>query len=394
MADPIKKIELKDGSTRYRFVIDIGRDPETGKRKQSTHTFNTKREAKAEHARIKHETDRGMYVRPSKVTMDAFLDQWLASATRDVEKATAANYRDALLPVRERLGGRPLQGVAEADIEALVDWMLTSGRKRGGKVGTGLSVRAVRLTLGRLRTALNVAVRQQLVVRNVALFVTIPRAATKAEAEAKAERTPWTADEVRTFLAGIRDERLHAVMLLSLMGLRPAEVCGLRWDDVDFEAATIAAGKNTRTLADGKIEEKGAKSAAGDRGLPAPPVALAALKAFKKTQTAERLAAGDAYAASGYVLVDELGAPQRTDWLRRRAYELMAKVGVRGKGEVRLYDCRHSCLTFLAGTGVPDVILAAWAGHADGGTLAKRVYIHPDMSHLQTATKQLDELFG
>lgn len=394
MADPIKKIELKDGTTRYRFVIDIGRDPETGKRKQVTHTFDTKREAKSEYARIKHECDRGTYVRPHKLTVNDFLDEWLASATRDVEKATAANYRDALLPVRERLGVRPLQSLTERDVEALVDWMLTSGRRRGGKPGTGLSVRSVSLTLSKLRTALNVAVRRQLVVRNVAAFVTIPRSARKAEQETRARRTPWTAEEVKTFLAGIRDERLFSVMLLSLLGLRPAEVCGLRWSDVDFEAGTIAAGKNTRTLADGEVEEKAAKTTAGDRRLPAPAVVLGALKAFRRVQAAERLAAGDAYEASGYVLVDELGRPQRTDWLRRRAYELMDKVGVRGKGEVRLYDCRHSCLTFLGAAGVPDVVLAAWAGHADGGTLAKRVYIHPDASHLKAATETLDALLG
>ena len=45
---------------------------------------------------------------------------------------------------------------------------------------------------------------------------------------------------------------------------------------------------------------------------------MAALKAFKTRQAAERLQAGDAYTDTGYVLVDELGAPQRTDWLRRR----------------------------------------------------------------------------
>jgi integrase len=48
------------------------------------------------------------------------------------------------------------------------------------------------------------------------------------------------------------------------------------------------------------------------------------------------------------VLVDELGAPQRTDWLRRRAYALMATAGVR---KVRLYNARHSCLTYLAVNG-------------------------------------------
>ena len=55
-----------------------------------------------------------------------------------------------------------------------------------------------------------------------------------------------------------------------------------------------------------------------------------------------------------------LGQPQRTDWLRRRVYELMAKVGVR---RVRPFDVRHACLTYLGGAGVPDVALAAWAGH-------------------------------
>lgn len=39
MSDPIKKITLKDGTVRYRFVVDIGRDPETDKRQQKTFTF-------------------------------------------------------------------------------------------------------------------------------------------------------------------------------------------------------------------------------------------------------------------------------------------------------------------------------------------------------------------
>ena len=390
-SDPIKKITLKNGKTRYRFVIDVG--PKTdGRRDQRTYTFDTRKEAKAEYARIKHETDRGTFVRPGKITMNQFLDEWLKSATRDVEKATAANYRDALLPVRARLGEKPLQEVTEEDIEALIDWMLTQGRRRGGKPGTGLGVRSVRLTLGRLRTALNVAVRRQLVVRNVAAFVTIPRPAAKAAIEARAARKPWTQEEMKTFLTGIADERLYAICLLSLMGLRPAEVCGLRWSDIDFEAGTIAAGDNTRTLVDGQIEEKEAKSAAGKRGLPMPATVAKALKAFQTRQKKERMKAGDAYTNSGYVLVNELGQPQRTDWLRRRVYELMAKVGVR---KVRPYDARHACLTYLATVGVPDVVLAAWAGHADGGTLAKRVYVHPDSSHLLVAAEHLETgLFG
>jgi hypothetical protein len=42
MKEPINKITLKDGSIRYRLVVDVGRD-ESGRRKQLTRTFDTQR---------------------------------------------------------------------------------------------------------------------------------------------------------------------------------------------------------------------------------------------------------------------------------------------------------------------------------------------------------------
>jgi integrase len=390
VSDPIKKIELAGGKVRYRFVIDIGRDPKTGRRRQLTKTYDTKKEARAEYAKIKHQTGEGTFVAPDKITVSDWLDTWLKSATIDVEKATAHNYEDALRPVRERLGARKLQQLSEEDIDDLVVWMLTAGRKRGGKVGTGLGVRSVKLTLGRLRSALTVAVRRKLVVRNVAQYTQIPREARKKDAEAKAKRVPWSSDEVKTFVAATRGQRLFAPILLSLLGMRPAEVCGLRWsEDVNLDGKTIEVA-NTRTLVEGEVEEKGPKSEKGKRTLPLPEPALAALKSFKARQAKEKLAAGTAYVDSGYVLVDELGKPWKTDQFRRAIYKLMATTGVR---KVRPYDARHACLTYLATSGVPDVIVSAWAGHADL-SFTKRVYIHPNAEHLQEAADQLGALLS
>ncbi len=64
MKEPINKITLKDGSVRYRLVVDIGRD-EHGRRKQLTRTFDTRREAREELSRIRHETDLERYSKPS-----------------------------------------------------------------------------------------------------------------------------------------------------------------------------------------------------------------------------------------------------------------------------------------------------------------------------------------
>ena len=53
MKEPIRKVKLKDGTIRYRLVVDIGRD-EHAKRQQLTRTFDKLKEARAELARIRH----------------------------------------------------------------------------------------------------------------------------------------------------------------------------------------------------------------------------------------------------------------------------------------------------------------------------------------------------
>ncbi|MFE9391743.1 tyrosine-type recombinase/integrase [Streptomyces sp. NPDC006784] len=400
MADPIKKITLRDGSTRWRFVVDAGVTPE-GKRKQITGTKDTKAEAVAERARIVHQRTAGTLVVPSKMTVDELLDTWLKTATRDVEEGTATNYDNAIRPIRRRLGHMRVQQLTEEDVEAFIDWMVTEGRQRGGKPGTGLSVRSARLSLGRLRSALTLAVRRGIVVRNVAEHVRVSREAQrKAASVTKTRGAPWDQDEVRQFLAGIVNHRLCGPMMLAFIAERPAEVCGTRWaEDVDLDAGTIAVGDNTRTIVydrtlekgkRNKVVEKTAKTEAGRRALPLPIPVLRALSVARTVQAQEKEYAGRGYEDSGYVLVDELGRPFKTDKLRREAYKLMDATGVR---RVRLYDARHAVLTWMANNGVPDTVVSAWAGHTDL-SFTKRVYVHSDPHSLRAGSEKLGELLA
>ncbi|MFI1517237.1 Arm DNA-binding domain-containing protein [Streptomyces griseoaurantiacus] len=52
---------------RYRFVVDVGIDPATGRRKQLTRTFATLKEAKAEYARITNRREEGTFVPPNQI---------------------------------------------------------------------------------------------------------------------------------------------------------------------------------------------------------------------------------------------------------------------------------------------------------------------------------------
>lgn len=386
----IKKVPLKGGKFRYRFVVDAGRDPETGKRRQVTVTKDTLKEAKAELSRIENEQHVGTYVLPNKITVNQWLDQWLAMKAEDLEETTIYNYRITLDRVRGRLGEILLQELTEEDVEAWMKWALKSGRVRGGKAGTPLGVTSVDMSLARLKDALNRAVTRRMVSMNVAQHVLIPRRARKDERKTKEEVAPWDVKEVQTFIQGIREDRLYAPLLLCLMGMRPAEVCGLRWEDVDLEAGTLLVA-NTRTMIGNKtVVEKDTKSLAGERGLPLPALVWSALRSLKALQAKEKLALGSAYADSGYVLVDESGEPRNIKQLRRRTYRIMELLGLR---RVRLYDARASCLTYLANNGVPDHILARWAGHTNVKT-TKKWYVKPSVEDLRGAATVWDGLSG
>ncbi|RPK89337.1 MULTISPECIES: tyrosine-type recombinase/integrase [Streptomyces] len=130
---------------------------------------------------------------------------------------------------------------------------------------------------------------------------------------------------------------------------------------------------------EGTVEDT--KPSAGERQLPLPGLVGGALAAFKATQIAEKLAAGERYEDKAYVLVDGLGRALNGRQLRERAYRVMAENGLR---RVRLYDARGSCFTYLANKGVPDHLPARWAGHIDIRT-TKRWYVKPDVEDLRSA---------
>lgn len=385
----IKKITLRTGKVRYRTVVDAGHD-DTGKRLQVTITRDTKTEVMAERSRIQHQRGAGTLILPSKITVGEWLDRWLEYKKRDVEQTTIRTYRLALVHVYERIGHIRLQDLTEDQVRDCIDDIVATGRRKGGKAGTRLAVSTSDGVLTRLREALGRAVVRKLIPANPAQFVRISLADKKTDKRERHPTKPWTVTEVQRFIRGIEPDRLYAPLLLSLMGLRPAEVVGLRWTDLDLKLATLETA-NTRTMIGNRtVLEKDTKTEAGERVLPLPAWVLEALKKFRALQAREQLAAGEGYTDSGYVVVDELGMPSNTRQLREHAYRLMARLEMR---RVRLYDARHSCLSYLAVNGVPDVVLAAWAGHTNA-SFTKRKYVTVDVEDMRAAATAWDSFHG
>ncbi|MFI6123236.1 tyrosine recombinase XerC [Streptomyces sp. NPDC051064] len=388
MAEP-KRVVLRDGKVRYRVVVDAGLD-ENGRRIQLTVTRDTKTAAKEERDRILHQRSAGTFIAPNKITLGEWLDQWLEYKRRDVEETTIRTYRLALVHVVDRLGHIRLQELGEDDIQDFIDEVVASGRRRGGEPGTRLAVSTVEGILTRLREALGRAVVRKLIATSPAQYVRVALADKKTDKRDRDKVKPWTVAEVQTFIRGMEQDRLFAPLLLSLMGLRPAEVCGQRWTDVDLDVGILEITTTRTMIGNNKVLEKDTKTASGERALPLPQGPWEALRRFRDRQAAERLAAGEAYTETGYIAVNELGLPINTRQLREYAYRLMRDLGLR---QVRLYDARHSVLKALAMSGVPDVVLAAWAGHTNAA-FTKRKYVSIEAEDMRGAAVALDVFHG
>lgn len=374
--EPIHKVTLKNGTVRWRFVVDVGRKP-NGRRDQRTYTYDTLREAREERARIVNDLTRGTYVRDSKKTLGQHLDEWLAGR-RKLRESTRSNYLNALKPVREQLGHLVLQEVTKAHVDRLVTTLLASGRRVGTK-GRPLSPSTVTLMLTVLAMALDDAVKQGQLVRNVARLVDRPSAQPR-------ETATWTAEQAAAFLAHVAADRLYVAWCLSLYGLRRGEVLGLRWCDVNLARGTLTIAR-TRTIVDGAVVEGEPKTEKGKRTLPLDKTLVDALTRLQLRQREEADAAGVAYldACHGcgevHVVVDELGEPVHPEFYSDRFAVLVRKAKL---PRIRLHDTRHTCGTLMHLRGVPAVVISAWLGHANAAFTIK-TYCHSQDEALAVA---------
>jgi integrase len=86
------------GERSFRLKFDIGRDPATGKRQTRLVTFRgTKREAQKELARLISQVLDGCFIEPQKITVAAYMRQWIDNAeVLGLRPKTAERYRQLI----------------------------------------------------------------------------------------------------------------------------------------------------------------------------------------------------------------------------------------------------------------------------------------------------------
>lgn len=235
----IEKRETQDGTVRWSMRVFVGRD-DNGKRRFVHATYDRKGDAEKEARRLERMRDHGALVEPSKLTLNEYLKHWLKVKEGEVRARTAYNYRHlANRYVIKAPAGAPAIGSIRLDrlrpeaFETLYAWMRET---------LGLSPRTIQHLHVMLHGALDDAARKGTLARNPTDYAKRPKRAKTSddELEERAAMRAMDQQQADRFLDAARPDRYYALWCVLLTGgLRPEEVLGLKWPDVNLDEGKL-----------------------------------------------------------------------------------------------------------------------------------------------------------
>ena len=143
------------------------------------------------------------------------------------------------------------------------------------------------------------------------------------------------------------------VLVAAFYGLRRGEVCGLKWNAIDFERGTITIRHTVPSLqVDGKTKmyaQDSAKTKSSMRTLPLVDSFAEYFKEVKAAQDVNKKVCGNCYnyEYDGYFFVDELGNLMKPNYLTSQFPKFIQNHGCK---RMRFHDLRHSCASLLPQT--------------------------------------------
>jgi len=344
--DSIYERRTQDGRKVYAGMVSLGSGP-NGKRVRQSVSGASKAEVRAKLKEIHRNVDAGLDVGQASQTVGAWLAKWLQQL-EDGQKRRSNTLRRYGSLVRVHL----IPGLGNHRLDKLsrvhVDDLLT--RKLGE-----LQPRTVHHLRAVLRTALNRAMRDGLVLRNAAALtdpVEVP----------KTPRRSLSVDEARALLRAAEGERLEALYALTLnVGLRIGEGLALRWRDANLDAGRLSVVYNlqrVRGKLDPCVEPKTDQSR---RTVSLPPAVVQVLMDHRARQRKEKLRHLPLWQESDLIFTSQIGSPLDPNDVSRGFQEFLTRKGL---PKVRFHDLRHSALSIMASLGVLPHELMTIAGHS------------------------------
>lgn len=318
--------QRKDGTWEGRYTL--GRNPGTGKQIQKSVYGKTQREVRQSLQQITTAIDEGVYVAPSKLSVEQWLNMWLEDYCVDVKPRTLDKYRSTVkVRLVPHLGKIKLSDLSTHHIQHVYNGFL-----RGADGFRQLSTKSIRDTHGTLHRALQQAVELDYIKINPSDRCRLPRIE-------KTDIKPMDSQQIGAFLHAIKGNRYERLFMVDLFtGLRMGEILALSWDCVDFDKGTLRVYRQLHQVKGKYIF--GTLKNDKPRALTVAPSVLEVLKEQRAQQRLWKMAAGSVWEnTEDLVFTNEIGGHLSPNSVRTALHRCTERIGVEG---FRFHDLRHS----------------------------------------------------
>jgi len=208
-----------------------------------------------------------------------------------------------------------------------------------------------------VKAVLNEAYRLKEINENPCEFIKTPKSFVKDKQTAEV----YTREEVKLVIEKLDGTDIEIPILLMLtLGLRCGEVCGLRWDDINFKENTISINQILVYINGQGILFKEPKTLGSIRTISAPNELMIKLKKRKAQHNEYKLSNILEY--DNIVCLNTVLTPYYDKSLIRSWYRFLDKNNIR---RIRLHDLRHTHATMLILAGTDMKTVSDRLGHTD-----------------------------
>lgn len=363
---------------KYSIVIYLGTD-EKGKKKQKWISgFNTKKEAERELNKVLVQVESNDYINVEKMKVRDYFNHWLDTYVDiNLEKTTADGYRICIEKrINKRLGDIQLQKLKPFHIQSFYDFLIKEGRIDGKG---GLSPKSVIQTHRILRKALSQAVKLQLINKNPADYVEVPK---KKTFHAKV----LNESDIPKFLNIFKSTDIYIAIVLAIgVGLRRGEVLGIRWNDIDFKNKTISINQTLLHGNKGYIFST-PKSEKSRRTIVISDSILYILNEVREKQCDDKRKLGKSYNDSGLIICKNDGSPINPSTFSHVFSKVLKDNYF---SHIRFHDLRHTNATLMLKNNIPAKIASERLGHSSIG-ITLDLYSHVLNEMQEEAAEKLE----
>ena len=357
----------------YYVSMDLGKDKD-GKRVKRYQTYRTLYAARMGLRDFLTHREQELRTPKHDLTLADWLESWLDNIVRPTRAETTVYGYQKIIDnhILPALGDIPLLKLTPMDIQQYYIQV---------QQNANLSSNTLRRHHDLLSSSLRSAVRQDKLLISPMDKVEPPRAKQK-------EASYLRPEELKQLYALLEGHTLEIpAKLAGSLGMRREEICGLKWDCIDFQRQLLSI-KEARTAFGAMVVQKETKTRSSVRTLFMPDD-VAQLLYTEQERQKQLYREGRLEEPSQFVVLDHKFLPYSPNALSLAFTRFVRKHNL---PRVTLHGLRHSFATVASFQGVPLFDIGKALGHATPATTGK-IYTHlVDHTHEDTLLKVSDAL--